>query len=273
MINKILFIIVFIVFMTCKCLAINPSTPATVERFYSSMKKLTETASASEAQSLQEAMQYCFLYGKPTSKHNTLSGINIPNDLFTLGDNDLKIIGSTLYTQRLKNKVFNNSDFKVTYSIGSSRYAQEPDLKKFKSKDYPYVETCVTKTFTMGGSSITFQDTLLTRVEDGLIASLHNGIRMSDEEESLESLRARAAGYYSAKMYYRAYGIYEKIIALDPSNANAYYRLGIMTYYKKGCYYSSSTARRKGKEYVEKADRLGFSKAETVLYYWNHQPI
>ena len=74
-------------------------------------------------------------------------------------------------------------------------------------------------------------------------------------------------------MYYSAYKTYEKIIKIDPRNANAYYRLGLMTFWTEGCYFSSKEeAHRKGIEFVEKSISFGFNseKGNTALYYMKH---
>jgi tetratricopeptide (TPR) repeat protein len=76
-----------------------------------------------------------------------------------------------------------------------------------------------------------------------------------------------AANYYSSKLYYHAYRTYERILQLEPKNANAYYRLSLLTFWRQGCHLSAKAAHQKGLEYAEKAKSLGYSKAETAIYY------
>ena len=251
----------------------NPSTPSVIYDFYNSMKALPTEQSASRAYDLQIKMQYCFLYGKENEKHNSNSGIKaMPNDFYYFGDKSRKTIeSSTLYTQIFKNKAFSKGErLKVTnVIIKSSSFAQEVDLNRYKNENTPFIQTFVTRTFTLGSISVTYNDTVLTM--NNLIYRFSNGIG-DDSNEDLESLRALAAKFYSTGLYSKAFQTYEKIVSLDATNANAYYRLGILAFWhgKKCGLYSKNSARQKGIVYMEKAESLGFNRASQVLYYMLH---
>lgn len=270
MIKKTFLSIIFLV-VASNIRCANPSIPSVVYSFYNSMKELSTETSASRAYDLQVKMQHCFLYGKPDEHHNTSSGISIPNDFYILGYNSNKTINSTLYTQIFKNKAFTDGErLKVEVNIRKSTYAKEVDLKKYMSENTPYIQTYVTKTFSIGNTHITFNDTILTK--NNLIYALNNGVGSHDDGDNLETLRALAAQYNELGMYKKAFHTYEKISNIDPTNANAYYRMGILAFwYGKKCGFSSSkNSRHTGIEFMKKASELGFDRADTVLYYMIH---
>lgn len=252
--------------------AANPSTPSVVNDFYGSMEALSKEQSASCAYDLQLKMQHCFLYGKEDETHTVNSGIEIPNDFFSFGYKNTKRMSSTLYTQIFKNMAYTSGErLKVSnVNIKSSTYVQEVDMKGYASENKPYVQTLVTRTFTLGSTSITFNDTILT--QNNLICAVSNGIGGGDGED-LESLRALAARFYTWGAYRRAFQIYEKIIRIDPKNANAYYRMGILAFWNgKRCGLSTKKKvnRNMGMDYMRKAIELKAARAKQVYYYMIH---
>ena len=255
--------------------AANPSTPSVVNDFYSSMEALSNEQSASRAYDLQLKMQHCFLYGKEDERHTVNSGIEIPNDFISFGYKNVKRMSSTLYTQIFKNMAYTSGErLRVSnINIKSSALVQEVDLKNYARENKPYVQTFVTRTFTLGSTSITFNDTILT--QNNLICAISNGIGGGDGED-LECLRALAARFYTWGAYRRAFQIYEKIIRIDPKNANAYYRMGILAFWHgKRCGLSTKKKVNKdmGKDYMRKAIELGAARSQQVYYYMIHSPI
>lgn len=271
---KIVICLIFVAMAGSKCVAANPSTPSVVVSFYSAMEQLSKETSATKAYDLQKIMQYCFLYGKPDENHNVNSGIEIPNDFYDLGYKDKKRMSSTLYTQMFKDKAFSKNgqsrlQVKNVHYVSNS-YAQEIDLRQFVNESTPFIRTFVTRTFVYGKTSIAFNDTILTK--DNKIYAFCNGRGNDSGEENLETLRALAAQYASAKQYKRAFQTYEKIIKIDKDNANAYYRLGILAFwYGKKCgFYSTASSRQKGKDYMRRAYYQRALNADRVLYYMEH---
>ena len=255
--------------------AANPSTPSVVNDFYSSMEALSNEQSASRAYDLQLKMQHCFLYGKEDERHTVNSGIEIPNDFISFGYKNVKRMSSTLYTQIFKNMAYTSGErLRVSnINIKSSALVQEVDLKNYARENKPYVQTFVTRTFTLGSTSITFNDTILT--QNNLICAISNGIGGGDGED-LECLRALAARFYTWGAYRRAFQIYEKIIRIDPKNANAYYRMGILAFWHgKRCGLPTKKKVNKdmGKDYMRKAIELGAARSQQVYYYMIHSPI
>lgn len=249
-----------------------PETPSVIRSYFDAMKELPNETSAARAYDLQIKMQHCFLYGNEDEQSKSNSGIEIPNDFYSFGYKERKKMSSTKYTQMFMQMAFSSNErLKVVdVKVKSSSYAQEVDLRKFLGESTPYIQTLVTRTFRLGNVKVTFNDTILTK--NNLIYALNNGIGGDDSGDNLETLRALAARYYSMKQYRSAYQTYEKIIAIDNKNANAYYRLGVLAFwYGKKCgFYSTSRAQKKGREYMEIASRLRAIHAEQVLYYMLH---
>jgi tetratricopeptide (TPR) repeat protein len=231
------------------------STPEVVTTFYQTLHKLSQATSDSQATYCQDVIQDCFL-----GRHE-VSGINVPNDFYSWGYKAEKHIPSNVYSFRAYTLFYKDKKLKMSeYSIENSEYISEVDLEKYKNKSKDLIQTVVKKTFTDGKISKTFSDTLI--IEHGKISVFNNA-----DTENINALRALAARYYSSKQYFLAYQTYERILKIEPKNANAYYRLGLMTFWRQGCYYSSKTAHKKGLEYAEKAKSLGYYKAETAIYY------
>lgn len=263
------------VIITVKCYSAELSTPSVINEFYHSMELLSNETSATRAQDLQTRMQECFIYGK-AGNNSVNSGIYIPNDFYILEHSGNERMNSTLYTMKLKERLFDDSNKRLKIKINdikNSSYAQEVNLQKFQSEDNPYIRTIVTKTFSLGQTSVTFNDTVLTA--NNLIVAITNGVGHDDKSDNTESLRAMAAQYYSQGLYKKAFQIYERILAIDPHNANSYYRMGILAFwYGKSCGFKKSKEyHAKGREYMEKARLLGYYRANQVLYYMNHPSI
>lgn len=235
-----------------KCLAV--STPEVVTKFYDAIRGLSQASNDSEAARYTSAIKDCFL-GKDDG------GIPVPNDFYSWEARETNIT-SNVYSFRARDMFYTKKKLKVPeYHIESSKYISEVELEKYKNATSDLIQTIVRKTFSDGEISKTFSDTLI--IEYGKIGVFNNTI----SDEDVNALRALAARYYSSKLYYLAYKTYERIISVDPKNANAYYRLALLTYWRRGCNFSVKTAHKKGLEYAEKSKSLGFYKAETAIYY------
>lgn len=237
--------------------ALTYPVPTVVEQFYGTMKRMSEVHNDSYAYDFREKIKDCF-----RGKEN--SGIPVPNDFLYwgyAGEN----APSNQYANRFYELAYQKKIIRLeNYSITSSEPISEVDLKRFRDQSNGLTQTVVTKTFTDGKTRKTFSDTLL--VERNEIVVFKNAIS-HDEGEDIDALRAIAASYYKEKRYYSAYKAYEKIIRIDPGNANAYYRLGIMNYYGKGCKYS----KKRSLQYLEKSLSLGFGeKAQIAIYHITH---
>lgn len=263
------YVLIVVALFVVKGWAASPETPSVVYAFYNAMEMLSKETSVSRAYDLQVKMQHCFLYGNEDTQTKSNSGIEIPNDFYNFGYRDRKKMSSTKYTQMFMQMAFSeNKRLKVVIEPSKpSTYAQEVDLRTFIGESTPYIQTLVTRTFIMGDKKVTFNDTILTK--NNLIYALNNGV--ANGNDNLETLRALAARYYSMKSYRAAYQTYERIIAIDAKNANAYYRLGILAFwYGKKCGFDKSSSQKKGKEFMKRASDLRATHAEQVLYYMDH---
>lgn len=90
---------------------------------------------------------------------------------------------------------------------------------------------------------------------------------------NIESLHFAAASYYNQRKYSDAYNTYLTILKYDPNNANAYYRLALMSYRRQGCkQLSKEKTDELAMSYINKAFKHGDSglksKINNILYYW-----
>lgn len=90
---------------------------------------------------------------------------------------------------------------------------------------------------------------------------------------NIESLHFAAANYYNQKKYTEAYNAYQSITEYDSENANAYYRLALMSYRRQGCkQYTKHKTDEMAMTYIQKAYKTGNiylrKKIENILYYW-----
>ena len=260
--SLVLLMSVFMVSMrSASSFALAPATPAVVERFYAIMDKMWKAGSDVDAFDYREHLKDCFR-GKRDS------GIPVPNDFYSWRYTADTETTANQYANMYYELAYRKKAIRMEkYAIGSSQYVSEVDLRQYRSQSNGLIQTVVDKTFTDGRITRTFSDTLI--VERGEIVVFKNSMS-TDDGEDIDALRVLAASYYTLKQYYSAYRIYEKIIRIDPENANAYYRLGLMTFWRQGCRLPRKEARRKGLEYAERAYRLGFYKAETAIYYMEH---
>ncbi len=247
-----------------------PSTPSVVETYYRSVQAMSDAQNESDAYNYRTTMQNCFI-------GTDNRGINVPNDFYNWGYNDVRRIPSNTYAIRLQDLCYNTREVRLKqYNIVGNSYVSEVDLRESRTRDY--IQTIVSKTFSHNGKTETITDTVL--VEKDKIVQISNRISSGGEtdEVDISVLRAKAAAYYTSKRYKEAYMAYERIISLDPNNANAYYRLGLMTFWRQGCKLSHKEARRKAIEYERKAYCLGSEyddqsickKADKALYYMEH---
>ncbi len=239
-------------------------TPNVVSVFYRTLKQMSSASNDNQAYDYREIITNCFR-GKEDN------GINVPNDFYDWGYAKVKTMSSNSYAQLYEDFSYRQKRFRMDrYEIVKNQYRSEADFGKYKSQRCNIVQTVVRKTMTNGTKSKNISDTLITEGDQIVVFrnSLFSG-KSDKDEVDIEVLRVKAADYYSSGYYRLAYQAYIKIIELDPKNANAYYRLGVMTYYKKGCY--PRNARKESLKYLEKAKELKYGeKAEWAIYFVRH---
>lgn len=276
MIRKALLIVAAVSLIAATIRAEVP-TPNAVTRFYSGIAALTNTYNNADANKIESRMRNCF-------EGMMDSGINLSND-FRFFDYDKgsishanKTLTSNNYINKLSEFAFKDKALKVSIRILKSEMdGSVPDFhsRRLASAD-ANIKTYVTKSFILDGKEKVFNDTIYTNIGTGLIGNISNGEGLSCVDKN--SLRIKAAQAYARKNYQKAYGYYEQIISIDSKDADAYYRLGLMTYWLQGCgnkFYKKKSARNKGKEYLSLAESYGYSsrnytirnKAGQVLHY------
>lgn len=263
----------------CQQLKAEIPTPASVRVFYDGMQKLSTVADPNAAYYISKDMNECF-YGLNIS----VSGIPLPND-FRFFDIDKKNIShndeqlnSATYINRLNDYIYKSRIMKVSCSILKTELTgDQPDFHKGRlSVSACLVSTYVQKTYMLNGYKKTFNDTVYTDYSNGKISEIRNG--NGANVFNINSLRIQAALAYRLGKYHEAYKCYEQIISIESKDGDALYRIGLMTYYQQGCYFSrKSVARKKGIEYMEQANRYGSysigEKAENVLHNWKYPRI
>lgn len=110
----------------------------------------------------------------------------------------------------------------------------------------------------------------------GHISTVSNNTSISispNANVNLEDLHIAASKYYTQKRYTEAFNTYQNILTRDSTNANAYYRLAIMSYRRKGCkHFSKKETDKMAMTYINNAYANGDSqlryKIKNILYYW-----
>lgn len=276
MIKKMLILVAAIISVAATVHAEIP-TPNAVLRFYEGMAELSHTSDRGKANEIESEMRNCV-------KGMIDSGTNLPND-FRYFDCDKdkishtnKTLTSNNYIYRLMEYSFSDKILKINVRILSNK--MEGSLPDFQSTRLAatdaYIMTNIVKTFTINGVEKVFNDTVMTEIETGLIKGISNGMGFSGVDKN--ALRIKAAQAYGRKNYDKAYKYYEQIISIDPDDADAYYRLGLMTYWLQGCeskFRKKRYAHNKGKEYLTLAWQKGTGaismKAKRVLH-WMYNP-
>lgn len=248
--------------------------PPAVKQFYSGMEQLATCNSASESGEIELKMAKCF-FGDENS------GMNLPNDFRYLEidagsishNNDM--LTSNNYINKLNEYVFRKKNLKPSVAISSfsRKTGILPTFDKKMSSEDAYVETIVKKKFSYLSSTgfidKEFTDTVYTHVIQNKISVIVNGMGNSSNINP-EILKIKAAQAYEEKRYIEAYDIFKKIIEHNRNDSESLYRLGLMTYYGKGCHVN----KKKGISLMEESSYRGgyYSvKAQNVLRNWKYK--
>lgn len=276
---KIVSVIVLLLASRYNCIQAEVIIPNSVKTFYGGMKKLSGNIDANEAYDICKSMKDCF-FGMDVS----VSGIPLPNDFrfFDYDDKNLshrdESLNSTTYVNRLSDYIYKERVLNVDYKIVESKFVgEQPDFQKGRmSVSASLIATYIEKVYDLQGLRKVFNDTVYTDYSSGKINEIKNG--NGKVFINIPSLRIKAALAYKLKHYEEAYKYYEQIISISENDADALYRLGLMTYYTQGCFLQKKLARKKGKEYMERAVISGcYSiigiKAENVLHHWQYPRV
>lgn len=236
------------------------STPASVNTFYGGMRKLSQVSDENLAYDIGKSMNDCF-FGMDIS----VSGISLPND-FRFFDYDKKnsishndaTLNSATYVNRLKEYIYKERVLSVEYKVIKSEVVgYRPDYEKGRlSVSQSLVSTCVEKTYVLNGFRKVFNDTIFTDYTNGKISEIKNGNGLV--VININTLRNKAELAYRLERYYEAYKCYEQIISIAPNDADALYRIGLMSFFLyKDCRIAKKERRHKAMGYLERAQKNG----------------
>lgn len=268
-----------LILCTSKMDAIDP--PSVVKTFYGGCQRLKTAKSSDEAYNIRLEMLKCFCeYAE--------GGNQIMVDDMTESKQ------ATTYTMDLFNRIYIKKSLSVAYTITNTERLRQPDKNSnAEISDCPFYASYVTKTYSENGQKKTYKDVVHTMASSNEIVDIqkelddnvnNKPIEKDDEPHSpappienvqIKTLQARAAYYYTKGYYNLAYKTYEQIISQESTNGDAYYRLGLMTFWQKGCKYrfkNKKAARKVAKGYMLKATKYGNraikEKAENVYMNW-----
>lgn len=255
--------------------------PASINTFYGGMRRLAQVSDENVAYDISKSMNDCF-FGMDVS----VSGIPLPND-FRFFDYDKKnsvshndeVLNSATYVNRLKEYIYKNRVLSVEYRILKSEVTgSQPEFHKGRlSVSQSLVSTCVEKKYILNGYSKIFNDTVLTDYTNGKISEIKNG--NGKAVVNINSLRNKASLAYLQKQYYVAYQCYEQIISIAPNDADALYRIGLMTYFQyKDCRVVKKDRNSKARSLLEQAQQHGRyygidEKARKALFWIRYNNV
>lgn len=231
-----------------------------------------------------------------------------PDDFYLLGlhseNKGNLIIGN--YLKYFTDVACENME-RFSYKIIEKSDIKEPEWIK-GAETMNFTQSIVEKEYVVNGEKIAFRDTILiSNIENkilgiGNMAGGYHGNNHEDDNNSsgdnyngnstnqntdtpsadntenghvnIINLQLLAAKYYNARQYEKAYNTYLEVIMKDPANADAYYRLALMSYRREGCRrMQKRETDKKAMEYIRKAHELskGSFKARmwNIIYYWS----
>lgn len=248
-----------------------------VEKFYRNLQIIAEEHYDSNGEDTETA------YRAKTDALNLCFDINIslPNEFFQFGfRSNETFMGASAYMQRLRE--FSTTKQNVKYKPKIVRAKAYEEIKSSKNENSTnFYHVYVDKTISANGISKSYVDTVLICVYDGgKVAKITNLTSGSNLEESVMSLRGKAAEYFAQKKYKEAYDTYLKVIAQDNKEGDAYYRLALMSYHNLGCknrFKNGKERRQKSYEYIQLAIKYGNydikKYANNVKYYMENGQV
>jgi len=259
---------VFILFIISFCeVGHSENTPAVIDEFYSSMKRLKELK-GDEKELLTYAIKECFsevrrddpegFSGPPLFFDNEPITSNLYIENFA-SDMDLTIISyalakNTTAVYKLPSNSYSKSTDRIITSTVSVTYKSRTQ-SSYKRNEY--IAVCNNKISDLSDRPISFEDPV--------------------------SLTIRAAELYTQKKYKAAFETFEKITQIDSDNEsgllqNSFYRLGIMTAQGRGVKKNNDLAidyLYKASHVVYRPNMFGYQydKIKDAIYQLTHPQI
>lgn len=258
----------------------------TVKSFYDNLKILA--ASAGDVDDTSYAATVA-CYDLVVSPHNGMNRF-FPNEFkfFSIdwGHSESSLACDT-YISNFK-KMAREKDIQFRYAIKKT----EPFFQKgFDNPELSFVWCFVEKQYGPKVYGHIIRDTILVNCTENKIFGICNvaggNAFTSDPQDiaggnnsgintqnvqfvNLLQMEFEASRYFTQKRYKECYDTYLNILKYDPTNANACYRLALMSYSRQGC--PKKDADKKAMMYLNKADKYGDSsmkeKIRNIRYYW-----
>ena len=280
------YVIVVIYLAVCKLFAFSENNPRIiVEKFYNYLQTIAEenyplSGETTEASILAELNSYDLCWTK---------NINLPNEFqqFNYGDNSA-FLAAEVYLPRLREWAVSKHDLKYRPQIINIEAYEE--IKAAKNENSTnFFKVYVKKVISTGGVFKEYLDTVIVcndvgqlekSIKEGKIIKITNVTSGKVNDESVRSLRGRAAELFSQKKYQEAYDTYLKVIKKDYKQGDAYYRLGLMAYHNLGCkdrFRNKSARLKQAYDYINLAKEHGNYEikkyARRVIYYMENGSV
>lgn len=239
------------------------------KEFYRNLKIIAEekypegTFTENSVNAIQKIQNLCYDY----------ESTELPNEfvLFGFGQN-APFVQATSYIS-LMWQFATTHTIKITATVDHVESCEEIKSTKRENSRNFYDVYVKKKIEVFGMKTQTFEDIVRINAETSKITMIANETG-GGHGESVIILRGKAAKLFEQKRFDEAFDTYLRVVALDPKQGDAYYRLGLMAYHKLGCknrYTKGSIRREKALEFIEKAIQFGnyniSQYAENVKYY------
>lgn len=204
-----------------------------VGKYYSNIQKTVITGK--EPASVDD---YISMFGSDKNNNPIYSAIhNYPNYMYAL-DNDgerLRHDCPESIFGELADYRNSHSDMFVTCECSGIKYCVPPELSK--DEESPQFACILYQTkWTIAGKTIVIDDTVYVDLKHKNIPRICNRISplVLGQEMTVDDMLVMAIALYDNKKYSEAADLYRQIIQIEPSNAEAWYALGVMYFKGQG---------------------------------------
>lgn len=247
-----------------------PSATRTIINSTIELGRLNEN-NVNRASELQQAIQSCF------AANLNLKG----NEFYLIGLDQRSNLTSQSYSNKLKRYIF--TERKVDMDCDVLETVPVNGIELGKDEVVLYV-TKLKKDIACNGRNYQFWQEIDYDIDGGGITSIKTTDKAPRKDEyidipdegpkSAKEYLNQAAKMYTSKKYAEAYNLYSELTRQYSQEPEGWYRLALMIYKQKGCKGQFKKPREVARDYMQRAYNLASgklkTKAENVLYYWDH---
>lgn len=205
--------VAFTLFMLM-CILSAKSEPTVIANYYNLMQSL-QAGNDEEAYNVREKLKKCF-FSNPEAEKNGFSGVNVMDNYVS---ND--VIPSSTFIRRMAVAIHDDKRLRIlSFNVGEPVKCAFPNMDK--KNDIIY-QTKVNVLFSINGTKKNVTDFIST--SGNLITTITKESRVFDSYQAA----IEAGILYNLKKYKEAYDIFLDLKKRNPEDANAIYRLAIMT--------------------------------------------